>query len=78
MIITNEIDDFINEKTEEWSANQDIGCNCPAGNPPCGFCEDGYGLELAEFLVLALDEEFGPLKDKDPHEDYNRAMKDLF
>ncbi len=76
MIITDEMDDFITEKTAEWTFAQDSGCNCPSGNPPCGFCEGGYSLELAEFLVLAIAEEFGSFED--PHEDYNRAMKDLF
>ena len=59
MLITDEIDDFINEKTDEWFTNQDIGCNCPAGNPPCGFCVSGYNCTLGEFIHLALEYEYG-------------------
>ena len=68
------VNKFVDEKSAEWSANQYGGCNCPAGNPPCSFCVGGYGLTLTEFLSLALEEEFGPLEEKDPHADYDRAM----
>ena len=78
-------DEFIDEKAAEWFDNQDGGCNCPAGNPPCSWCVSCYSLPLAEYLQYEVEAEFGPQdtmwyekKDPNPHEDYDRAMKDLF
>ena len=59
MTITDEMDDFINEKSHEWYSNQDRGCNCPSGNPPCSYCEGGYSIPLAEYIELALEWEYG-------------------
>jgi hypothetical protein len=75
---------FIDKKAQEWFDNQDGCCSCHV-NPPCGWCVDGYSLPLAEYLQLAVEDEFGPqdsmwyIEDEpNPHEDFDRAMKDLF
>ena len=80
MIITDEMDEFLNERSDEWHANQDQGCNCPSGNPPCSFCVGGYGLPLEEYLQLALEWAYGDdyTKPNTDHEDFDRSMKDLF
>ena len=62
---------YLDEKAQEWLDNQDGGCNCPNGNPPCSWCVGGYSLSLAEFLLVANDEYTGH---DDPHEAYDRAM----
>ncbi len=78
MIITDEMDEFLIGKSDEWSANQ-RGCNCPSGNPPCSYCEGGYSLPLEEYLQLALEWEYGDdIKPNTNHEDFDHAMKDLF
>jgi len=80
MIITDEMDDFCNKKSEEWHDGQDGCCSCHIV-APCSFCESGYGLPLAEYLELALEWEYGDdyaQSTSNPHEDYDKAMKDLF
>lgn len=77
MLITDEIDEFINEISDDWYSNRDGSCNCPAGNPPCSWCVGGYSLPLAEFIALAVEAQFGPLEERNPHSDFDRAMRVL-
>lgn len=74
------MDDFCDEKSIEWHDGQDGCCSCHI-LPPCSFCESGFSLPLAEYLELALECEYGvdyASTPTTPHDDYDRAMKDLF
>jgi len=74
-------DDIIEDLQLEWiEANDESGCNCPAGHPPCSFCTDGYSVTMEEFVENRLAEEYGitPDQPNTTHDDYDRAMKDLF
>lgn len=67
-------EEYIELHTILWKDAQDMGCNCPAGNPPCGFCEDGFSVPLEEYLDnIVRGHIFQPSANS--YENYDRAMK---
>jgi len=76
MTYQDEVDAFIDVVSADWFSAQDQCCSCH-NNPPCSWCVSGYGLPLAEFLSNALEEQFGPLEERNPHSDFDRAMRVL-
>ena len=60
------------ELEAEWLDVQDNGgCTCHCGHPPCRYCEAGYGVTMSEFVELMFE---APSKT----EIYDSVMKDMF
>ena len=79
------LEDFLDERIEEYhTANvlNSCGCGNPNSRPPCDFCLNGYSLTLAEYIEICTQEyndTYGNIVDViDPHEQFDRAIKDLF
>lgn len=52
------------EIISEYERYEDMGCNCPAGNPPCSKCVDqpsGEDYEEAKLIINQYEEESTPM-----------------